>query len=611
MSPFYKNNLAVLQTHYPTLHNSLSQHASRDWIWRDYNGTQIPALVDDAGEWPIDEEPDSPVIAHYGKRIMQQVEEGADFLYLMGLGAGTLLRQIYSSVICQNRGILVIEPSWDVFRLALHVTDFRDLFQAKRIFWAIGDTYLEQIEALFENTLCHAAAKPIYHAGTRLILPEIKPQLEELTATLKKEITQRKKVLTQKVNSLPERLREKQGKPKRIWTYSDLRGKAQYSIIQHRLIEKLLYELQKLGYETEYTVMGEGRYYPPYYRIYQLALFEPDLIFLCNETPATEISLGADFSRSLPIPKMVWFADDPLYGEHLLERYKLTADETYLVADYEWKDTLQNHGATQIHFMPGAATSTEPGEVDPSRQCQIVFVGQVRDQRAFFNQLSPEWKRYCEKVIAEKLRFPRKKVRDAMQQFPMPFLLEADRMDEFRQKLLWEANTRFRVNLIAAFLNYDIHIYGNPDWAHLIPHETFQAKFKGVLPFDDLFTTYRSAEMVLNIHSLQSYTCMNVRDFDVPAAGGFLISDWLPKADEVYEPGFVSDLPLQEANKKEVFFYRSIPELKQLIEYFLEHPAQRETCMQRARAKVLQKHLYKHRAEFMHNRIAEIQIPLE
>ncbi len=333
----------------------------------------------------------------------------------------------------------------------------------------------------------------------------------------------------------------------------------------------------------------------------------PDLIFLCNQGPAYEMSLGAELSRSLPIPKVTWFADDPIYAEHLLLRHKITPDETYLVADYEWVDPLIENGASPPSYMPGAATHTRRGKKRSSRVCDIVFVGQVRDQRAFFESLSPAWKAYCQKVVMEKLRYPRKKVREVMAQFPMPGYLAADRMDELRQKILWEANTRFRMSVITSLSDYDLRIYGNEAWVALLPPSLAQRCFRGVVRFKHLPEVYRNARITLNIHSLQSYTCLNVRDFDVPVAGGFLLSDWLPRAEEVVRPGYVGDLPLPEDYDREIFFYRTLPELKQLANYFLEHEEQRHECTERARRRILSEHTYSHRAQWLHELFQSIR----
>jgi hypothetical protein len=552
-------------------------------------------------ETPMTEPPPSCVDSStHRQTITTALDQGMDFLYLLGVGDGTLLFHAVETVTQGNRGILVIEARVHRFFQILDHVDLRGVFQNKRVFWAVGEGIQEQIAAQFDQTLCFAASQPHF------IGEETTPPYEIIIAFCQQEIARRKKEITDLVKQLPNLLQSRQNLQKTIWTYADLRGKAGYSLIQHVLIRTLLHALRQCGYNTEYTVMKPERYYPPYYRIFRMAQAQPDILFLCNEAPATEISIGTELSRALPIPKIIWFADDPLYGEHLLERNKLTDGEICLIADYEWADTLKKHGATDIQFMPGAATRTRRGKKRASRTCEIVFVGQVRDNRAFFAKLTPPWRRYCQQVINEKMHFPRKKVRDVMAQFPMPHALPSDHLDDFRQRLLWEANTQFRLHMIRALQDYDLHVYGNPDWLRLLPDDRFAACFKGVLPFKHLFEVYRNAKIVLNIHSLQSYTCMNVRDFDVPAAGGFLLSDWLPKSDEVYIPGFVANLPLTETSTEEVFFYRSIAELQQLIAYFLEHPEKRAQCMERARTAVMQRHRYQNRAEFIDRVIRQI-----
>ncbi len=529
-------------------------------------------------------------------QILHSINKGMDFLYLLGLDADMLLK-CYAEIVKENRGIIIIEPNIDVLHSVLVNSDVRTLFWSNKIFWALGRDVDKQIIQIMKTTLCYAAAQPRFHFGRKITSDGEHAYFNELLNFLKHEIRERKSSITQKLKSLPDILKpEPEGKP-RIWSYQDLRRRARYSLIQHVLMRTFMFYFRRMGYETEYTVLHQDHYYPPYYRLLKMALFEPNLIFLCNESPAFEFVLGREFSRSLPIPKVIWFADDPLYGEHLFKRHKISTDETYLIADYEWADTLKMHGANSVDYLPGAATKIRRGRKRASRFCEVVFVGQVRDQSAFLNQLSPSWRDYCHRVISEKLRFPRKKVRDAMAQFQVPNPISDDRMDEFRQKLLWEANTQFRLNIIRALAGFDIRIYGNEDWLKLLPPKLAEQCYFGLLSFKHLFEVYRNSKITLNIHSLQSYTCMNVRDFDVPAAGGFLISDWLPKADEVYRPGFVSDLPLDEESDQEVFFYRSIPELIQLTEYFLEHEHHRRACIERARDKVMEGHTYLHRAE--------------
>ncbi len=599
MTPRLQKNLSILRKSHPTLFNLVQNHPPVDLIepgWMD-EGTWGLRGRDQV--YPIGESADSKEANILIETIRRSTREGMDFVYINGLGNGYILTAIAEEFTQTNRGILVIEPCLDVFHCALRCSDLSKILANKRIFFAVGEGVKENIHSILDTTLCPAASKPAFHIGYRLHNSKDREKRNALTAFIHQEVKRRKENLLNQVRHLPQLVSTPNDGPPRVWCYLDLRGRARYSLIQHTLIRTLMYYLHQNGFETEYTALYDDCYYPPYYRILKMAQFKPDLIFLCNETPSYSTAVGEELSQSLPIPKVIWFADDPLYGEHLMAKRSLDPSETFLIADYEWAYTLKKHGASRIEYMPGAATKRRRGRKRGSRTCDIVFVGQVRDQSVFFENLSSGWRRYCQQVVMEKIRFPRKKVRDVMAQYPMPGELPLDRLDEFRQKLLWEANTQFRLHVISQLKEYDLRIYGNTDWLRLLSSEIASRCFRGVLRFQRLFEVYRNARITLNIHSLQSYTCMNVRDFDAPAAGGFLVSDWLPKADEIFQPGFVSDLPMTDESTEEVFFYRSIPELHAIVEYFLSHEEQRQRCIERARRKVLANHTYLHRAEWL------------
>ena len=76
---------------------------------------------------------------------------------------------------------------------------------------------------------------------------------------------------------------------------------------------------------------------------------------------------------------------------------------------------------------------------------------------------------------------------------------------------------------------------------------------------------------------------MNQRTFDVPAAGGFLISDEMEGLGDVLEIG------------KEVVVYHSPQELRELVIYYLDHPDERREIAERARFRVMRDHTFSNR----------------
>src|SRR4030065_1394699 len=93
----------------------------------------------------------------------------------------------------------------------------------------------------------------------------------------------------------------------------------------------------------------------------------------------------------------------------------------------------------------------------------------------------------------------------------------------------------------------------------------------------------------INFHarSMQMKAAVNQRVFDVPAAGGFLLTDFKEQLAEVLEPG------------KESVCYHHPEEIPDLVRFYLDHPEARRQIGERGRARVLAEHTYRHRLQGM------------
>ena len=80
---------------------------------------------------------------------------------------------------------------------------------------------------------------------------------------------------------------------------------------------------------------------------------------------------------------------------------------------------------------------------------------------------------------------------------------------------------------------------------------------------------------------------VNQRVFDVPAAGGFLLTDFREQLAECFEPG------------REMVCYQEPGELPELAEFYLKRPELRARLARRARRRVLAEHTYRHRVAAM------------
>lgn len=105
--------------------------------------------------------------------------------------------------------------------------------------------------------------------------------------------------------------------------------------------------------------------------------------------------------------------------------------------------------------------------------------------------------------------------------------------------------------------------------------------------YDELPIFYSSAAINLNITQSQIRRGLNQRFFDVPACGGFLISDHNDEIATFFTPG------------EEIVVFDDMPDLREKVDYYLNHPDKRKSIAHAAREKVLAHHTMKNRIEEM------------
>jgi spore maturation protein CgeB len=100
----------------------------------------------------------------------------------------------------------------------------------------------------------------------------------------------------------------------------------------------------------------------------------------------------------------------------------------------------------------------------------------------------------------------------------------------------------------------------------------------------ELATLYGTACICPNVHHAQSLQGgLNLRTFEIPAAGGFQLVDEMPGLEEHFELG------------KEIVGYKSPEHFRELVDYYLTHPYERAAIIERGRARVLRDHTYQQR----------------
>lgn len=140
-----------------------------------------------------------------------------------------------------------------------------------------------------------------------------------------------------------------------------------------------------------------------------------------------------------------------------------------------------------------------------------------------------------------------------------------------------------RAALLSELREFPVHVFG-PGWNKA----PLDGKIRTHPPaFGEAANRiYNRARINLNVHNWAGVgSAVNLRLFEVPAAGGFLLSDWVDEIDGSYVEG------------RHLACFRSVAELQEALERYLSRPAEREAIAAAGRQHFLANHTYKVRAQ--------------
>jgi len=119
-----------------------------------------------------------------------------------------------------------------------------------------------------------------------------------------------------------------------------------------------------------------------------------------------------------------------------------------------------------------------------------------------------------------------------------------------------------RENLLNNLLNYDLKIWGNV-WEKA-NKKLLEKWMKRSIIGEEFSKVCNSAKIILNLIRKQNIPAHNMRTFEVPACKGFVLSTRTKEVLEFFKEG------------KEIECFSTINELKEKINYYLEHEKERK-----------------------------------
>lgn len=303
--------------------------------------------------------------------------------------------------------------------------------------------------------------------------------------------------------------------------------------------------------------------------------------------------LGEAVTR-LGIPLGVWFVDDP-HPILLQQRSFVSPSMTAFCWERAFLPFLKSVGFDSATYLPLA---TDPSLFSPETSSQddevrLGFVGSAMGE-SFLEEIRSRflWSPHLQPLVDLASDLLLQNPAESIHKLATRASTETDTTVPFAddRNLTWlcslvihTASMKKRQSTVRHLMQSGVETFGDPEgWVGLVgpdipthPDMDYNTQ---------LCAAYRRIAVNLNITSCQMPTAVNQRVFDVPASGGFILSDAQSDLGDLFEIG------------KEAICYHSIEDLSELIVRFGEDTGARRKISTAAHRRVLDQHTYAHRA---------------
>jgi spore maturation protein CgeB len=148
----------------------------------------------------------------------------------------------------------------------------------------------------------------------------------------------------------------------------------------------------------------------------------------------------------------------------------------------------------------------------------------------------------------------------------------------------WQANKYYRQKCVKRILQFNPLLAGDKYWKDVFRNEKFE--YHPPIGYgEELFKLYALSTVNFASSSVQMAGAVTQRVFDVPAAGGFVLTDRREQLQEMFEVG------------REVICYENLEQIKELIERYLFEDRERVKIIKAARRRIAAEHTYTQRLQ--------------
>jgi hypothetical protein len=616
LSDYYKQNFeknrAFLWQRYPHLFHSLGDLQEVlpfiQIMERDGSIRAIQIRQDNRTRMILPPDYSPELLDQQRQSIQEAFQNKHRLIILSGIGAGHSLISLSERLqLYAHSAALVCEPRVENWAAFLALFPAQEILQSPRLYLFGGSEAAEQLthftrrEYLYllgvQQTAYLLGTFPAEEKETTAYITQAKA----IASALQQSCMQFNETATQFQAAIQQPLTDT---PKSVWCCMHRDAYVHYPIAEALLKGFAGHGLQTIleAYDNEFPTPFRiaGRFHE----------LKPELIVSLNtHTNALleDIGLHPDLVRNMRRTKLSWlvdnirfFADEPEMIEPDPQEFTFYIERTF----QPWAEKISSRAI----FMPIAATFTQPGQPRQDFICPISYVGSLPAVSSYLNRLSPAVVELLQKTEQEKRKEYEKsfiqcftdlnptepQVAEVVGQAREFCVTTSKNFTSGRAMLeyfLYNTSTFFkRREIVSALLPLGLFVYGPEAWKDVLPMK-YRMNYRGFVSWNDLADVYASSRINLNIHSHQCPTCLNVRDFDVPMAGGLVLGDWV----EDMERGFLKP-------GEEIHAFNSLADAVEKASWLLDNPDDALAAAQKGQQRVMKEHTCTHRVR----RIMEI-----
>lgn len=323
--------------------------------------------------------------------------------------------------------------------------------------------------------------------------------------------------------------------------------------------------------------------------------FKPDFVLTINHFGLDREGKITELLDKLGLPLASWFVDNPYL---ILYRYENVRSEKTAIFTYDAGnlETLDEMGFKNVFYLPLATDIHRfKSGIEGKREwkADVSFLGNsmVNAVSRFYHpeHLPESLAENYEQISHEFGESDDLSVSDFLKRCHPDLNNDLQNLENSEQKLsyealiTWEATRQYRLNCVKEITPYHPLIVGDDGWKTLLAGIAEWRYLSSLDYYEDLPGFYPMSEISFNCTSRQMKGAVNQRVFDVPACGGFVITDYRNQMEDLFEPVI------------EIVSYSASDEIGELVERYLRDPGLRKSVTSEARKRILAEHTYDHR----------------